>query len=360
LGPPPPRSCVGAARSMADPARRRRGSLAVEVTARCDRACRYCYHDHARAARVPDLPADELVALVLGALAASGLGGVQITGGEPLLRADLFPILEGLGAPARRVSLVTDGGLLDDASIRELARLRVGPIQPTLLAATRTLHDDLKGAQGFDATVDGIARMRRAGLPVTVSFVCTAANHGAFRQVIELCFALGVEAVALSRLCTAGEGARHAADLLPTAAHVRGCLDVAEDAVTRLGMRVHVAISLPLCIVDPRRYPHLRFGRCALTSGDPGYTIDPQGRLRACSVSPLVLGDLRREPWDVIVKRARATTLADLSRPPAVCAGCPMVDACGGGCRESARGVHGDTHQADPLARPPLAADPRA
>jgi len=347
---------------------RRSGNLAVEVTARCNRRCTYCYNPwkapHAATdprgtgagpcdGSVPaDLPASELVPLITRVLDESGLDGVQVTGGEPLLREDLVQVLEGLAAPGRRLSLVTDGGLLDPPLVALLKRLGVGPVQPTLLAADRALHNALKGADCFDATVQGIASLVAADVPASVSFVCTRANHARFREVVELCFALGVRTVAFSRFCTAGEGARNAAELQPRPADVAACLDVAEAAVTRLGMVVHVAISVPLCSVDRRRFPHLRFGRCAVTSGTPGFTIDPRGRLRACSVSAATLGDLRVESWTAVMERTRRTYLATMAHTPPPCRSCVDLACCGGGCRESALNAFGDLDHADPLARP--------
>jgi pyrroloquinoline quinone biosynthesis protein E len=332
---------------------RRTGNLAVEVTARCNRRCTYCYNGWRvpDAASVPlDLPAADLVALVDRVLGESGLDGVQLTGGEPLLRDDFGAVVEGLARPGRRLSLVTDGGLLDDPTVALLARLGVGPVQPTLLAADRGIHDALKGAECFDATVEGLARLVAARVPVSVSFVCTKVNHACFRDVVDLCFALGVRTVAFSRFCTAGNGLHHVEALQPEPAQVTACLDVAEEAVARRGMVVHVAISLPPCILDPARYPHLRFGRCAVSSGRPGYTMDPQGRLRACSVSPVVLGDLRTESWGEVMERARDTYLASMARIPASCRSCEARDQCGGGCRESAIAAFSDPDRADPLA----------
>ena len=195
-------------------AARPRGLLAVEVTGRCNRSCRYCYNEWRGADAPPeDLPADELVAVVEAALAATGRRAIQVTGGEPLLRPDLFEIIEALRRPERTISLVTDGGLLDEAAIAELVRLKVGLVQPTLRAARRELHDALKGATSFDDTVGAIARLRKAGVPVSVSFVCTSRNYAHFREVVELCFALGVETVAFSRFCSSGAGARHRATM---------------------------------------------------------------------------------------------------------------------------------------------------
>jgi len=208
----------------------------VEVTPRCDRDCLYCYNTW-RADEVPQdapLPAAELVPLVDEALRASGRSAVQITGGEPLLRVPaVFEIIEGLRAPGRTVSLVTDGGGVDDAVADRLRDLRVAPVQPTILAADRLVHDGLKGSRCFDDTVAGIQRLRIRGVPVTVSFVCTRLNHGCFREVLELCHVLGVRSVAFSRLCLAGAAEKHRAELEPDAGMVKDCLAAAEEAVAR-------------------------------------------------------------------------------------------------------------------------------
>jgi radical SAM protein with 4Fe4S-binding SPASM domain len=335
----------------AEPVARRHGALAVEVTPRCDRDCLYCYNVW-RAGAVPadpPLSAGALVSLVDSALRASGRAAVQVTGGEPLLREDLFDIIEGLQADGRGISLVTDGAAVDDAVADRLRDLRVGPVQPTLLAAERVIHDGLKGARCFDATVAGIQRLLVRKIPVTVSFVCTRQNHTHFAEVLELCAALGVHAVAFSRLCLTGAAAKHREALEPDGPMIRGCLEVAEAAFGRLGVKTHVAISLPHCAVGAGSYRHLIFGGCSLSSSSPGYTIDPWGRLRACSVSPEILGDLRVEGWDAIIARARAGYLRDVCAMPEACMSCAALRRCRGGCRESALAVRGVFGAMDPL-----------
>ena len=332
--------------------RRPKSSLTVEVTTRCNRDCAYCYNVWKADPAYPrdELPASAFLALVESALEASGIGHVQVSGGEPLLRSDLVEILEGIQAFGADVSLVTDGGLIDDEMASTLARLGVGPVQPTLLAADRDLHNDLKGADCFDATVAAIDRLGREGVPVCVAFVCTRLNHTAFRDVVELCFALGVRAVAFNRLCVVGEGGKRRAELAPTRDMIAACLDVAQWANERLLMNVSAAISLPLCVVDKSRTPNLSFGRCAIQTESPGFTLDPVGNLRACSISPTILGNLRTEPWHAILSRAEKDYFREMAVAPDSCRECSLVSHCGGGCRESALACFGELNRRDPLA----------
>ena len=341
-------------RAGRSPAPRHTPRLVVEVTSRCNRACAYCSNPWKVDPTYPrrELAPPDRLALVRRVLRESGIAQVEISGGEPLMSEGLVELIEGIRSSEVAVSMVTDGGLLDDAMARTLARLGVGPVQPTLLAADRDLHDRLKGAAAFDSTVEAIGSLKRAGVPVAVAFVCTRANYRAFREVVDLCFALDVRAIAFSRLCAAGEGGRRLAELMPTWPMIASCLDVAEAANARLGMRVQIAIPVPLCAFDPRRYRHLAFGRCAQSGGTPHYVLDPAGNLRACGVSSTILGSPLREPWAAIMARTRETYLPRLSRSPEPCASCPLLARCGGGCRESALTCYGDLSRPDPLSRP--------
>ena len=333
---------------------KRRTSLSVEVTNRCNRDCLYCYNVWKADDGYPrdELPAGELVQLVGQALKASGITSVQISGGEPLLRPELIEIIEAIRAFGAELSLVSDGGLIDDNFVSELVRLRVQPVQPTLLSAERDVHNALKGADCFDATVAAIGRLLRARVPVSVAYVCTSRNYEHFEGVIELCFALGVKTIALNRLCLSGEGAMRREEIAPTPAMIAACLDKAEWANAQLGMNVSIAISLPHCVVDTSEYEHLTFGHCSILTSSPGFTIDSAGNLRACSVSPTILGNLRTEAWDAILARAREDYFAVMAAVPDVCRDCSLYARCGGGCRESALACSGDPTELDPLAGP--------
>jgi radical SAM protein with 4Fe4S-binding SPASM domain len=328
-----------------------RGLLAVEVTNRCNRSCLYCYKPDPPEPQdgSQELPASQLVDLVNRVLDESGISRVQISGGEPLLYDGLITVLEDLRKPERQLSLLTDGSLLDDLAVSELKRLGIAPVQPTLLSADRKLHNRLKGADCFDATVAAISRLRVAQVPVSVSFVCTRLNYTHFKNVVELCFALGINSIAFSRFCSTGQGLANLDDLMPDASMIAHCLKVAEEASITLGVKVHMAISLPHCVADLSQYPHLSFGRCALGTATPGFTMDPIGNLRACSISPTILGNLQEESWSTIITRARDGYFRTITQSPAYCNDCALLARCGGGCRESALGAAGTFGSVDPL-----------
>lgn len=330
-------------------------ALALELTRRCDRRCAYCYgHPLPEAADEPGaLPTGALLDVVAAAAAGGGFTHVQLSGGEPLLRPDALEIIGWLRDRGLGVSLLTDGGRVDRPLARALARHGVGPVQLTVLSTEAATHDRLKGTPGaLQRTLAGLAELVAAGVPVSLAFVCMRDTASEFEAVLRLAFGLGLPTVALARLCPVGSAGGRREELEPRPEDLESALGAAQRATQELGLRVPVAISLPHCTFPPERYPDLSFGSCALLGSAPGFTLDPSGRLRACSISETPLGDANTAGWAALRQAAERGYLAEARRLPAVCHGCARLARCRGGCRESARAATGRWGTLDPLARP--------
>ena len=339
-------------------------NLSVELTPRCNRFCSYCYNvwkgdkGYSAAEEREMLDGATWVVLITQVLEATGLKTLQVTGGEPLLRSDLFSILRGIRGATEHLSLVTDGGLIDEECADNFKKIGVSCVQPTLLAGHAVPHNHLKGTECFDQTLAAIGRLLKRKVPVSVAFVCTSQNYQYFQEMIELCFALGIQRIAFNRFCATGEGSRTFADLQPTHEMIAECLGVAQWANSALGMKVGIAVSLPLCSVDRKGYPDLSFGRCSVSSTSPGFTIDPFGNVRSCSTSSAVFGNLVSDfteisnygdRWEAIIANGSSEYFTTMKQLPSICKGCGLAVNCGGGCRESALGCYGSLDRADPL-----------
>jgi len=94
--------------------------VGYNVTNRCNLRCRFC--------NVPSLPHPDMtvdqVRVAFDRLAELGIPVVGITGGEPFLRPDLPEILEAAESRGMKVTLVTNGHLLDGGRMAALARFR--------------------------------------------------------------------------------------------------------------------------------------------------------------------------------------------------------------------------------------------
>ena len=216
---------------------------------------------------------------------------MQLSGGEPLLYRALHELIGRLRAAGLRVSLLTDGALLDEAGARALARLGVHTIEPTLLSGAPELHDALRGSGAFQGATHAIAAAAAAGLPVSVSYVITARNAdpAVATSVAELAFALGARTLALSRFCPTGPTAARAGDLLPTPSQARQAIHAAASACHRLGLSGAAAIPIPACVFEDPLRPPLPTGACALLAERTVVTLGP--------IDPCVPAHCPRAPW---------------------------------------------------------------
>jgi radical SAM protein with 4Fe4S-binding SPASM domain len=332
------------------------GAVTVEVTRRCLRHCAFCYAAGADGeGGGEELPAGELVRLVGMLVEETGCRNVQLSGGEPLLREDIVEIAGGVRRRGAEPSMLTDAGMLDARLARELRKAGVSRIQPTLLAGSPQVHDSLRGEGAFAQTTRAIAEAASAGLHVTVSMVVTRRNWREAGKVAELCFALGAPAMALARFCPAGEAGKARGELMPDAREVRQAGEEAARVCAGLGLKLGAAVTVPSCVWrDPAR-PPLRSGVCSLVGPRTTVTLAPDGRVRSCSISTSIAGDLTKEPFEVIAARLWERELEPLRRTrPAPCVSCSLYERCLGGCRLSGLACGEGPDHPDPLiTRPP-------
>lgn len=346
--------------------------LDFELTPACDHRCTHCYNvwtdaAGARAAVAGErLATDDFCAMMEKAVRESGATHATLTGGEPLLRRDADAIVAHACTLVASVHVITNGSHVGAERAARFREAGVRAVQLTLLSHVRERHDALKGAESFDDTLRAALDLRDAGVPVIVCFVALRQNAGDLAGVLELCCALGVRAVSYNRMSPSGGSAAHVARLIPTADEVERDLWVAERLGRAWGLRVSTAMPIPPCLVRIDRFSWVRFGFCSIGGRAPApragpdgarapahastnFVVGPTGDVRACNLSAPVLGNVLREEFGAIARRA---DLARFRRAvPAVCRGCHHEASCAGGCKEAARAVYGDPTLPEPFLR---------
>jgi MoaA/NifB/PqqE/SkfB family radical SAM enzyme len=166
---------------------------------RCNLKCPHCLDD----TTVPEGDADSRAATA-GVLAASGLLGVDISGGEPLLLRDLPRLADCLAGGGLAVSVTTNGWLLPRRAA-ELAG-RVDAIRVSLDGPDPRAHDALRGAGSFSRAIVGIATSRAAGIPVQVQSVLMAATAARAQGMVDLAAQAGATGVTFLQMLPLGQG----------------------------------------------------------------------------------------------------------------------------------------------------------
>jgi Fe-coproporphyrin III synthase len=143
-------------------------SVDIEITARCNLRCTYCYYFENPAVPYRDLPTEEWLTFFeeCGRL---GVMELTLAGGEPFMRPDLKTLLEGIVRNRMRFSLLSNGTVIDDDWAAFIAGTgRCNFVQVSVDGSRPETHDACRGEGSFERSVGGIRTLQRQGVPVAV------------------------------------------------------------------------------------------------------------------------------------------------------------------------------------------------
>ncbi len=326
--------------------------IQLHLTERCNLACTHCYQsgkssDEMSLAEIRSVIGE--VADMLGEWSAaydvSFSSSFNITGGEPFLRQDIFPVLEELADKRIDAYLLSNGTLITKDKAVVLSRLGVKGVQVSI-EGPEEIHDAIRGKGSLKRSLFGIQCLLDAGIEVTMNTTLSDINATYFLDVIDLASSIGVQRLGFSRLVPSGSGRNLLNKMLTK--------EVLEELYGRIfslntgnlkivtGDPVASQFRRPAGTDDAGSFPS---GGCA--AGVSGLTILPDGTVTPCRRLPVSLGNVRTDSLREIWSTSEVlTSLRDRSRYEGKCGSCNKWMACRG-CRaiayEFAR-AHGSTN----------------
>jgi len=158
----------------------------IDITARCNLRCRYCYFFHNQAVEYRDLPTGEWLTF-FDELGALGVMDVTLAGGEPFIRKDLPVLLGGIVRNRMRFTLLSNGALIDDEMARFVCDTgRCECVQISVDGSTAAVHDSCRGRGAFDGAMRGIRTLQRHGVHVAVRVTVHRHNVGDLENIARL------------------------------------------------------------------------------------------------------------------------------------------------------------------------------
>ncbi|MDP3182511.1 MAG: radical SAM protein, partial [Desulfobaccales bacterium] len=180
--------------------------LAWEVTRRCNLACLHCRAAAGLGPYPGELTTAEGTAL-LDDLAAMGQVVVILTGGEPLLREDIYDLTAHGAELGLRMVMAVNGTLLTPAIAARLKEAGIQRLSISLDGATAASHDLLRAVDGaFEGALAGIEACREAGLPFQINTTITRPNLKELPAIFELAISLNAAAHHVFVLVPTGRG----------------------------------------------------------------------------------------------------------------------------------------------------------
>jgi SynChlorMet cassette radical SAM/SPASM protein ScmF len=174
-------------------------SIYFYLTDDCNLRCRHCwirpsYLDGAPAS-IPRLDAELFASIVEQGL-PMGLQAVKLTGGEPLLHPQIRRILETIRSRSLRLIVETNGVLCTRELVEQIAACRSPAISVSLDGADAATHEWMRGVPGsFDAAVEGLRTLVRAGLRPQIIMSIARHNQDQVEAIVRLAESLGVSSI---------------------------------------------------------------------------------------------------------------------------------------------------------------------
>ena len=334
---------------------------------RCNLSCLHCYSFSADHDFPGELTTEECFT-VLDDLYVSGVRVLILSGGEPMMRPDLPRIAQRAKAMGFYVGLSTNGTLIDERRIGEVAEVGYDYVGISLDGVSET-HDRFRRRKGaFEEALRGIRLCHDAGLRVGIRLTLTETTARDLPALLDLMDRESIDKFYLSHLNYAGRGdVNRRADALKTT--TRAVMDQLFDlalADAKSGRKREIvtgnndADGVYLLWwaqrTFPERVPDLlarlrRWGGNA--SGVGVANIDTQGDVHPDTMwSHHTLGNVRARSFGAIWNDLGDPLMAVLkTRPRPVkgrCATCAHLAICNGNTRIRAEKTTGDTWAEDP------------
>lgn len=337
-------------------------------TRRCNLHCMHCYADATTKESPGELTTEEGLRLI-DDVAAFGSPTMLFSGGEPLMRPDVFDLATyASAARGLRCVLSTNGTLITDRvaeKIRDAGFVYVG----ISLDGMKATHDKVRGAKGaFEEALAGIRRCRNAGIKVGVRFTLHAKNVQDLPQILDLLETENIPRFCMYHLAYAGRGSLiQRFDLEPSETrnavaylfervkdfHARG---IGKEVLTVDNHADSAYLYLQMREDNPERAAEviqlLRWNG-GNQSGIAITSIDPLGEVHADQFSwRYTFGNVKERPFSEIWRDRSHPRMAVLKERrqhlKGRCGSCRFLDICNGNLRARAESYFGDFLAPDP------------
>ncbi|HET6580398.1 MAG TPA: radical SAM protein [Methanoregula sp.] len=311
--------------------------ISWNITLRCPLKCVHCYVNAGEDEAEGVLSTEEAFR-VIDQIRSMGKPVVVLSGGEPLLREDIFAIARYGTEQGLRMVMGTSGYLLDQATAKKLSEAGIRAVAISIDSADPSVHDSFRGIVGvWERAVQAIRFCRDEDMSVQINMSVMGPSISDVQEVIEVGASLGVRDYQLFFPVPTGR-----ARLIEP----RSSLDY-ENLIRQILIRyqnsnLHIR---PTCAPQFRRIAaelgitNPAWGRGCI-AGIHYCRIFANGDVTPCPYLPVSAGNVRTTPFSEIWKNSELfAALRDPDLLTGKCGGCGFKTSCGG-CR--ARAYRGD------------------
>ncbi len=336
--------------------------IAWEITRRCNLRCVHCRSSsEAEMKGHPDFTTEEAYR-VLDDISSYAKPVIVLSGGEPLLRSDVFDIAKRGTELGLRMCLATNGMLVTDEVCGNIKDSGIRIVSLSLDGSTEAVHDNFRSVKGaFSGITNAASLFKKHGIEFIINSSFTKRNQEEIPAVYKLAKELGATAWYMFMIVPTGRGEEIMNELISKEEY-----EEILDWHYRMEKDEKDMLVRPTCaphyyrvVLQKSKDEKSKFERRTLkfsTGGAKGCLagqliclLDVDGNILPCSYFPKPAGNIREKSFrDIWENSGLFRDLRDFKRYKGKCGSCEYINVCGG-CRARAYSVNGDYMAEEPF-----------
>ena len=272
-------------------------AMTFAVTYDCQCSCVHCSAGRHKKSGMKELSTEE-AKKVIDDSQKLGISILAFTGGEPLLRKDIYELISYVNKKKTLPIMFTNGQYLTEENVEKLFKADLYCLFVSIDTPNPEQHDNLRGMPGlFNNAVDGIKRMKEKGGLVGISSYATRSGteQGIYRKLYDLGKELGVHNIILFDGVPTGNLLKDTSEVLT--------FDQREE-IRQFSQNIFKdSITPPLSSQCWQNSIEAYLGGIGCLAANIQYYVSAYGEVSPCDFSPLSFGNLRDEPLKAIWKR---------------------------------------------------------
>ena len=336
--------------------------IAWEITRRCNLKCIHCRSSSEMEVKGhPDFTTQEAFRII-DDIANYAQPVVVLSGGEPLLRNDVFEIARYGTEKGLRMCLATNGVLVTDEVCKNIKESGIKMVSLSLDGADEAVHDNFRDQKGaFAGTLHAAELFRKHGIQFLINSSFTKRNQEEIPKVCKLAKEIGATAWYMFMIVPTGRGEEILNELISKEEYediLKWHYQMEKEEKDML-VRPTCAPHYYRIVLQQSKNEGKKFERRSLkfsTGGSKGCIagqlialIDVDGNVLPCSYFPKPAGNIRETSFKDIWEHSKLfKELRDFKKYRGKCGSCEYISVCGG-CRARAYAIHDDYLQEEPF-----------
>jgi len=320
--------------------------IPIEVTLACNLSCYYCFNKNVKLGN-KGLSTKNIMKII-NKIHDAGINVVRFTGGEPLIRKDIFHLLEYAKSKNLYVILNTNGVLIDKNNIEYIKR----NVDNVLITFNGWDADQEKKISGnklaFKKKIDAIKLLKKCGIkPIRCGTIATKKNIQNLAKFFEIVRDLEVDEWEMFRPIPS-KTCPHSIDNQDVKRLVEKLLIFKKEYEN-----CYITNAIPFCSYEPEKIRQVATG-AKFDDGHVRIVVGADGHAKPSYFLTEDLGDVLKKDITSCWNNDFAKKIRSLQMVSKICKRCIYLKRCKGGSRFIAKFVNGSYAAMDPLARPEI------